>query len=585
MFTRLKSGVSSATNFVKRAVSVVINAVPGLALVAARAGSGVFNASKFSDYLARLLNVPALSSQSAFGIALASIGLIGAGVTNLYTRFFNSYRRELSNQKALPPVTQDKMKVAAQAKLLDANFIPSESIDFESQLTYTEEKEIKATFCHPSLNTHSWSLGYKASQVVNVIYGFGSGSSGIVSMNSLIGLLQLWMKFEYEGKCGENQSDTYKIILANLATALLIYANLKSFAKYNVKINRCNIEFLFYSTRLFDEDGELYVGKLYDENHQELPLVANKQGYLIDSETNERVLRHSSNLYKSDGTKLILQSGWNEISNCDRFGVLVGVILGTIGIWYSNQNLISIFRDKTLCHMFALFGEHNVAVPDGIAKTISATGAIANFITNGISTLGAILNQQENARLAREQTDSEQSEQTAKSEFGYMQPVVTGCIFANAVNMAEGTFVACTSLPHTLANRDDLTTHPVTIGFSVIAAALAFKYQLALDRQGETVEKEVRRQLRENQQPATPLITVETSHSVAEETTSVPIPIASDTQFEYPRGSLSQNCDPRLFGGSLQRSTQIASSFDPDAGDLGFVPNRTFSLKLTNTVS
>src|SRR5206468_2586380 len=97
------------------------------------------------------------------------------------------------------------------------------------------------------------------------------------SMNALIGLMQLWMKFEYEGKCGENQSETYKIVLANLATALLIYANVLSFIKYNIPVLRIFVLQLFILTRLFTENKELFQNtcKLYDENNKELPVVAN----------------------------------------------------------------------------------------------------------------------------------------------------------------------------------------------------------------------------------------------------------------------------------------------------------------------
>jgi len=280
----------------------ILSAIPGLAIVTARGGGGVFNAFKFADHLSHLLKKPEINSTSPAGITLATVGLTGAVVVNTYTRFFNLYRKESAAKKT-----------PLEEKLLGNN----------------PEKPKDPSCCYPGVETGSWNVGYKISQVVNGIYCWGSGSSGIVNMHSIVNLCLLLTHLEYNGKCGKDQSSPEKLVIVNLAMLLLIHANVKSFIKYNIPRLR-----------------EYY-------------------------------------------RKLFIEEGWRDVSYKNYFGVVISAGLSTIGVWFGNQSLVHIARDEMFCH---IPGGHYFTPSDNGFKIVSAVGATANFITSGFMTTGAIFN-------------------------------------------------------------------------------------------------------------------------------------------------------------------------------------------------
>jgi len=315
MFSRFKETLSSKGDLLKRGLTASYHAIPGLIYVISKGGSAVFNSFKFSDYLARLFNYSEIGSKSPVGIILSTAALTTALVTTLYTRFFNMYHNENS-----------KKKIPHSAATLNDNLLGNVS-------------ERKANCCYPGVDTDSWDLGYKSSQIINVIYGFGSGCSGILSMNSLVNLFQLWLQSNYDSKCDNNESDPYKIVMVNLATALLIYAILLSYCKYNIPALR-----------------EYY-------------------------------------------RKLFIEQGWRDLTYWSLFESMMAAALSSVSVWFSFHEIANMVSDDMLCHML---GQANVEVPEIVTNLIAGVEASSTFINMALLTSGANINKLKKAREAKD---------------------------------------------------------------------------------------------------------------------------------------------------------------------------------------
>ncbi len=556
MFTRLKAGIVDVANKIKTGGGIVLSAIPGIAIVAARAGSGVFNAAKFSDYLAQILNLPILGSQLPIGIILSSVGLIGAGVTNVYTRFFNSYRRGRSSKKNLPT---PQPKNAISTKLLN-----EDSSDVENQTVSEEKQQITPTCCSPGIGPRN--IRYTMAHMVYFVYGFGSGSSGVLSMNSLINLMQLWLKFEYDGTCGENQSEAYKIVVANTAMALLIFANVLSFIFYNVPALREYYVKLFIQKRLFTDDGQLFLDDCELKSNDEV--LSAKDGFLYNDETGEIILKYTDEIFTHDGRKLSLKNGWSEISYLNRASVFFGASLGTIGIWYGNHNLVGSLNSKTLCHIGWI-------IPDTAITINAAVGSSTFFAVTSMMTFGALFNKQEKARQVSP-TEQIVNTQNSKSVFGCMENFIRLSVTANAFNIGLGTFVAFTSLPETLLGLQGLANHGAVIGGGIFAGVASAYCQVTNDGEGVERERLARIKLLKEAK--------ETQTANTSETTTPELNSNKDSFYHYPvTASISinrANHDPRLFRsssqlnrGSINRKTmQWPETEEPPEG-IGFLPS------------
>ncbi|MEO8402820.1 MAG: hypothetical protein ABI597_13695 [Gammaproteobacteria bacterium] len=605
-YSRFVAGCKKAGSLIKTGFSVARRSVLGSSIVAARGGTSVFNAFKFADYWAKYFKTDSINANSWPGLLAAMIGLIGALGTATTTRFFNLYRKESASKTKKPAETttpaESKYDSSSAADSLSENLLQSNAPsdlglkDLEvstSQKPTDEKKEEKkpealdkeATCCYPGVDTNSWNIGYKLSQLLAAMYGFGSGTSGILSAGNLIILMQKVFSFEYEGSCGDNESSAAKIVLENFLMLLLIYANVQSLRKYNVPALREYYRKLLLEARLFTPDGFLYSddaelcdesgqplnlhtseGNLYDEEENlqviwdqrlftpetfaELKLKRGKlytpdgllynegnvcdqegkplnlesqRGKLFNKSENRELtsaeikkLTESQKLYTADKRKyeLFFKKGWREVGWLSYLEVFVGATLGSIGVFFSNQNLIGIFRSHTLCHLFPSIGEiHSTG-----AKIFSGIGALANFAVSAQMSTGANFNKQETERLEQKDTFAEaqneanapskdaadiaeekeekQPEKAAnRSPFGCFNAPILGCIYENAVNNGMGTFAACTNLPDSLAGRPDLTTTPLTIALSTAAAILNARNIYKLDMEGKIREENTRRKL------------------------------------------------------------------------------------------
>ena len=320
MFSRFKPKISSVVKIenLKRGTIASVRAIPGIAFMAGKGGSAIFNVIRFNDYFARYFNDLKMDSRSPMGIAISTIALMIALLTTLYTRFFNMYRVK----KPLP---------ARENRLLQT--------DEELEMLPKEP-----TCCSPGIVTDSWHVGYKFSQVINTIYGVGNASTVFLSVNSVVNLVDRWMKTEYNGKCSVNESRLYKIILVNIATLIMLYAIIQSFRKYNV-----------HATRKY---------------------------YL----------------------KLFMENGWHEFSRRNKTEIIVASLLNAICYWYTFHAIATMVSENILCH---ISGDADFELPDAITKLLAGVLSFANFFATILLASGAVFNKQQHAEISQENKTSE----------------------------------------------------------------------------------------------------------------------------------------------------------------------------------
>lgn len=398
-----------------------------------------------------------------------------------------------------------------------------------------------ASFCYPGTQANSFSLSYLLSQLMAGFYCIGSGASTILNVASLIKLLETWISFEYDSKC-DDHSNLSQLIAVNFANLILLYANLYSFKKYNVPALREYFKNLFLEKRLFNP----ITNKLFAEYKllrkvdadNAIPLKSKITGTYNNStedfycmngklynKASERVNYYKGTLKNQDNEELILHNGFWEISGQNKLEVFVGITLGSICIFYNNQHLNETVFDTIICHLVSI--DKNLTNTDTFKfySILSASsGAFANFIINGMMTLGAIFNKHERARKKEEyrllldpnaQTAIENNSRWQKicsffrrlvtlptveknMEFGdVLRRILTLCVWSDGWTTAQSTFTAVTDLPNSTANRDDLIYHPAIIATAIVSCIITAKNSMALDIEGLARESENRRLIRE----------------------------------------------------------------------------------------
>src|SRR3990167_2274589 len=235
---RIKSAGSAVLRIAKGAVHVARRDTPGSALVSARGGSAVFNSFHFSQYWADYLKKSEIGYKSPLGVALAVFSLVGAMGTTIFTRFFNLRRKtsaDLAKQSENPARTELDEKIE-QDDTLNERLLATTPEAEQQPIYHTDNQPQPASCCYPGIETSSWNrVGYVSSQVWNGIYGVGSGLSGILSARNLVTLIQLLTHlYDYEDECNKNESNIIAKAIVNICMFLLIYANSKSFKKYNL---------------------------------------------------------------------------------------------------------------------------------------------------------------------------------------------------------------------------------------------------------------------------------------------------------------------------------------------------------------
>src|SRR3990167_7902035 len=234
---RLKSAGSAVLRIAKGAVHVARRDTPGTALVSSRGGSAVFNSFHFSQYWADYLKKSEIGYKSPIGIALAVLSLVGAAGTNIVTRFFNLRRKtsaDLAKQSENPARTEPDERIEQDD--INEKLLATTPEAAQQPIYHTDNQPQPASCCYPGIETSSWHrVGYVSSQVWNGIYGVGSGLSGILSARNLVTLIQLLTHlYDYEDECNKNESNITAKAIVNLFMFLLMYANSKSFKKYNL---------------------------------------------------------------------------------------------------------------------------------------------------------------------------------------------------------------------------------------------------------------------------------------------------------------------------------------------------------------
>ncbi|HLB58052.1 MAG TPA: hypothetical protein VJL60_04480, partial [Gammaproteobacteria bacterium] len=132
-----------------------------------------------------------------------------------------------------------------------------------------------ATYCYPAISPRRFSVSYFLSQISAAYYTIGSGASAIQNTDALTHLFQLMIQFWsnkilYDATCSDNQSPWPSIVLVNFFTAILLYANIRSFQKYNLPILRKGFVKLFHDARLLDKEKKLFAEYELDEDGKNL---------------------------------------------------------------------------------------------------------------------------------------------------------------------------------------------------------------------------------------------------------------------------------------------------------------------------
>ena len=602
MFSRLRGGITLGYHTIKDKMTVAYVAlaariVLGVALVTNRSGSAAFTGDKFSG---RVLNVED-GAATVLGRVLSSSNLISTVVVYTTTRFHNILHGHKRNHgKTLAPnrrnIRQTRFAASqsinidddTNCPLLDdvdtdikvntANLphkthllhvsttspviydsappsvetpSPSTGDDPSSDDSTSDEhqnRKVVASCCYPGTETNSWSWGYFLAQMTAGFYCIGSGASAILNIESLIRLLETWIVFDYVSKCGDSQSSSPEIIGVDIATLILISANLYSFYTYNSPLLREYFRDLFLEKRLFKANNKLFAKYEIDRNNPEstLPIQLRITGNAGDTlySTDGKLYKDNNgkieriNYYKGElkaantEESLSLHNGFWEIDVINKIAVLCGISLGSLIIFYSNQHLNKVVIESVICHIIAI--DEQLTSTDTFkfySKMAALSSATANFFVNGQMTLGAVFNKQERARKEEEYlylTDpnyrpvvEDQSYrqnlclyitykliQRIKNiklptldeplEFGtLLKRILEICVWLDGFSTAQSTFTAVTDLPSTILDRDDLTYHPGIISAAIFLSLVAAKNGMDLDIEGIFRESERRRIVRE----------------------------------------------------------------------------------------
>lgn len=391
-FNRFLGGLTAVKNTTANLLGETSRRVPGVLKVTGMGYMGIFTGSKAAAYIHNVEDGldTYLGLVLAIGFCVATMGDCIVG------RYFFMVRRANQKNFKTPPITPAAVIDAGQT-----NRLPNHPD------RYPEAGFISHGQGHQTLITNALYVGLN---ITASFYMLNSGISGFLSQFSFTDLITRIPGLSYDGTCGPNQSEIWKIALDAAGGAAYGFASSYSFLKYNFARGR---EYMIH-LRMEGKDCD-------------------------DSKC--------SHIHWKNVT-------WNTILE-----TMLSVIPNVIGTAFSTAHTWLLLYSNIFCHM-KLPG-----YPPALLTFLNVEAAENNFFITTLMNLIAV--QKRNSQIQKKELYQALEDVPELKRLVY---AIRLCNFFNAVGQGWNTFLGMTTLPGLF--NDDLKSLAYEPGMIVAGAVL-----------------------------------------------------------------------------------------------------------------